>query len=102
MTVGATSAIHRSRAVLIGIILILTCLEIIGARPRDEGDLIRAVRSMFADEQGEVRYFLKWSDLNEDGNPEAIVHIVGPGVCGSGGCDTLIFSRTRRGFRLVS
>ena len=94
--------IQRSKAAFVGSILIFACLEVISAQSHGERDVIRAVRSMFSNEYGEVRYFLKWSDLNEDGTPEAIVHVVGPGVCGSGGCGTLIFSRTRQGFRLVS
>jgi len=41
-------------------------------------------------------------DLNDDGRPEVIVHVVGPTACGTGGCPTLVFSPRGAGYRLVS
>lgn len=50
----------------------------------------------------EVRYYYNRVDLNGDGNFEAIVHLVGPAICGTGGCNTLILQPARNGYRLVS
>jgi hypothetical protein len=50
----------------------------------------------------EVRYYYNRVDLNADGNLEAIVHLVGPSICGTGGCNTLILQPARNGYRLVS
>ena len=52
------------------------------------------------DEQ--VRYYYNRVDLNGDGKPEVIAHLVGSYVCGTGGCDTLIFQPAGDGYRLVS
>lgn len=51
---------------------------------------------------GEVRYFQAEQDLNDDGSPEVIVHIVGPQVCGSGGCETLVFRQKADALALVA
>ena len=50
----------------------------------------------------EVSYYYNRVDLNADGKPEVIAHITGRYVCGTGGCDTLIFQPVRGGYRLVS
>ena len=50
----------------------------------------------------EVSYFYNHVDLNGDGKPEVIAHITGRYVCGTGGCDTLIFQTAKGGYRLVS
>jgi hypothetical protein len=63
---------------------------------------VTALREVYSEDEGEARYFLKWFDLNGDGIPEAVVHVVGPHVCGTGGCDTHIFARRSGGYRLVS
>ena len=36
-----------------------------------------------------TRYLAGTSDLNGDGRPELLVHLVGPMACGTGGCPTL-------------
>ena len=41
---------------------------------------------------GAISYALAWRDLNADGTDEAIVHLVGPWFCGSGGCTTLVLT----------
>lgn len=56
----------------------------------------------YPDYLGEVRYFQAEQDLNDDGQPEVIVHVVGPQVCGSGGCETLVFSREAEALTLVA
>ena len=55
-----------------------------------------------ASENEQVRYYYNRVDLNGDGKPEVIAHLVGQSICGTGGCDTLIFQPTRNGYRLVS
>lgn len=50
----------------------------------------------------EVRYFYNRVDLNADGKPEVIVFLLGSYICGTGGCDTLIFQTEGDGYRLVS
>ncbi len=39
-----------------------------------------------------MRYALAWSDLNGDGADEAIVHLITPYFCGTGGCNTLVLT----------
>jgi hypothetical protein len=57
---------------------------------------------MYSDEDGELWYFIKWFDLNGDSIPEAIVHMIGPNVCGTSGCDTHVFARRGGDYRLIS
>lgn len=40
-----------------------------------------------------LRYALAWHDLNGDGADEAIVYLVSPYYCSSGGCNTLVLTR---------
>ena len=42
-------------------------------------------------ENEDLRAFFAFHDLNGDGAQEAVVHLTGPGVCGTGGCTTLVF-----------
>jgi len=42
------------------------------------------------------------TDLNADGQADAIVLLLGSSWCGSGGCNMLVFRGTKDGFRLVS
>ncbi|QPC97900.1 hypothetical protein [Qipengyuania soli] len=39
-----------------------------------------------------MQYALAWSDLNGDGADEAIVYLITPYFCGTGGCNTLILT----------
>ncbi|WP_128893030.1 hypothetical protein [Erythrobacter sp. HKB08] len=43
-------------------------------------------------DMGELRYALALYDLDGDGAQEAIVHVVSPMLCGSGGCNTLVLT----------
>lgn len=40
-----------------------------------------------------MRYALAWNDLDGDGADEAIVHLVAPYFCGTGGCNTLVLTQ---------
>lgn len=51
-----------------------------------------------------TRYSSAYVDLNGDDKKEAVVYMIGPEACGSGGCPTLVFSpeERRNSYRLVS
>ena len=49
-----------------------------------------------------MRYFASSVDLNGDGQDEVIVHVVGETLCGSEGCETLVFTPSGTGFRRVT
>jgi putative lipoprotein len=48
------------------------------------------------------RYAAAFADLNGDGVGEALVYVIGPTVCGSGGCNLLVLQRSRTGWLLVT
>ena len=60
-----------------------------------------AVRAAYPD-GGALRYQAATLDLNSDGADEAVVHLMGPFVCGSGGCPTLVLTPEGDGWRTVS
>ena len=76
------------------------------ARNAAEAEIRRFLQHQYRDESSEatrqLQYTLAWADLNGDRRDEALVYVSGPYVCGSGGCDLLILSRGRRGWRLMS
>ena len=50
-----------------------------------------------------THYYYNRVDLNGDGRPEVLVYLFGPYMCGSGGCNTLVFRRTEAGpYQLVA
>lgn len=61
-----------------------------------------ALRDLYSSWGGEVRYFASSVDLNGDNRDEIIVHIVGPALCGTEGCDTLVFTPIGDHFRHVT
>lgn len=65
-------------------------------------DVQSTIRKTYGQDGGAVRYVDGSIDLNGDAKPELFVHVVGPMVCGSGGCPTLIFTPAGAGHRLVS
>jgi hypothetical protein len=50
----------------------------------------------------EIRYYYNHIDLNGDGKEETFVLLVGPSVCGTGGCSALVFSTEDDNYKLVS
>lgn len=70
--------------------------------PALPSDIDTAIRGQYASPDAETRYLDGSIDLNGDGRPEVIVHVVGPMACGTGGCPTLVFTPTADGYRLVS
>lgn len=59
------------------------------------------LRSIYSDLDGGIRYLSESADLNGDGDAEVIVYAFGPLICGSGGCDLLVFTPAEGSFRLV-
>ena len=53
-------------------------------------------------EAAPMQYALAWADLNGDGADEAIVHVVTPYFCGSGGCNTLVLTPAGAMWRKVA
>ncbi|WLR51157.1 hypothetical protein LC040_18655 [Bacillus tianshenii] len=49
-----------------------------------------------------VRYYYNRIDLNDDGEEEVFVYLVGPFVCGTGGCSAAIFETINGEYRLLS
>jgi hypothetical protein len=47
-------------------------------------------------------YIAVFRDLNDDGQPEAIVYMTGDDWCGSGGCPTLVLTPAGSSWKLVS
>ena len=83
------------------IVLSLRCLDV-SAQAKLDSSLENQLREMYSEDDGDVRYFPKSFDLNGDGTPEVIVHVVGPSVCGTGGCETHIFARLGTAYKLIS
>ena len=54
------------------------------------------------DDDETTRYIATFRDLNGDGTPEAIVYLLSNGWCGSGGCKTLVLTRTGTSWRIVA
>jgi uncharacterized protein len=63
-------------------------------------DVVHAIRKAYGDD--ELRYFDRAVDLDGDGKPELVVYVVGPTVCGSGGCDLLVFTPAGAGYRRLA
>ena len=60
------------------------------------------LQELYRDTPGPVHYFAKQADLDSDGRPECIVHVAGPMVCGTGGCNTLVLAGDDAGLEVVS
>ncbi len=65
-------------------------------------DVESRLRALYGDLGGELRYFDAATDLNGDGRPEVVVYAYGPMLCGTGGCNTLVFTPDASGYRLVA
>ena len=88
-----------------GIIAAAGCIAV-PAAAQAPGDIVRVERFLRATvgqagEDRDARYAVAFADLNGDRRHEAIVHLVGSSMCGSGGCEVLVLSPTRTGYRLV-
>jgi hypothetical protein len=65
-------------------------------------ELVDQLLEEMRDQPGPIYFFAAQADLDQDERPEWIVHVVGPAVCGTGGCDTLVFATTPYELRLVA
>jgi hypothetical protein len=74
----------------------------IAAGPDERTELEALLAARYADFAADARYFAGSADLDGDGVAEIIVHVAGPGVCGTGGCDTLVFTRKGGALRLLA
>ncbi len=66
------------------------------------GAALATLRADFDATAAEARYFAHAIDLNDDGQDELVVHVAGPAVCGTGGCNTLILTPQGAIYRLVA
>ncbi len=55
-----------------------------------------------ADDTGKARYRAVRADLNDDGQAEVFVYMMGPYFCGTGGCNLLVFSQGMDGYLLLA
>lgn len=55
-----------------------------------------------AGDANEIRYHYNKVDLNGDGISDAIVFASGDSICGTGGCEVLIFKGGDKGFDLIT
>jgi len=53
-------------------------------------------------DEDNIRYYYNKVDLNEDGNPEVFVYLVGSPVCGTGGCSAAILKKVNEEYTLLS
>jgi hypothetical protein len=72
------------------------------AGPDERAELEALLAARYADFAADARYFAGSADLDGDGVAEIIVHVAGPDVCGTGGCDTLVFTRKGGALRLLA
>ncbi|KGP71300.1 hypothetical protein [Pontibacillus yanchengensis] len=69
---------------------------------RDE-DIEKAFSEVYDVKPGDnVRYYYNRIDLNDDHNPETFVFLVGPNVCGTGGCSALILQKVDKQYNVIS
>jgi hypothetical protein len=93
------------KGLLLAIVIVATTVTPANAeslRQTSDKELLAAIRGL--EPEAEDRYFFAYTDLNGDGRKEAIVYLIGPHTCGSGGCHTVIFSPQEKGkgYRLVT
>lgn len=48
------------------------------------------------------KYIAAFRDLNDDGKEEAIVYVIGPDWCGTGGCVTLVLVESGPSWKVIS
>lgn len=75
------------------------------AVPAADGGVVAleaALREALGPDAGEARYVAGRADLDGDGRAEAVAHVAGPLLCGTGGCPTLVFTPEGDGLRLVT
>ena len=71
-----------------------------GASNADEESIRKLFQSR--DNDKSTRYLAVFRDLNGDGAPEAIVYLIGPQWCGSGGCHLFILQKSGGNWKTVT
>jgi hypothetical protein len=95
----------RRRLRTLATALVLAVLGGCAGSPQQDttsAQLAKELGQVLGDVPGPIHYFAKQVDLNGDGRAEFVVHVAGPMVCGTGGCDTFVFAQEGSGLRLVS
>ena len=64
-----------------------------------EASLRRFAIQFFEDAE---RYYYNRADLNGDGKSEILVYMVGPRICGSGGCSLFVLANERDEYRIIT
>lgn len=63
---------------------------------------LRRPQGSAAGGMGRVSYVYGRTDLDGDGRQDVLVYLMGPYVCGTGGCTLQVFRQEARGYRLIS
>lgn len=76
----------------------------IKSEKKPDPELERAFSKEFGIKRGEdkVRYYYNRIDLNGDEIPETFVYLIGPALCGTGGCSGLVLERANSGYEVIS
>lgn len=63
-----------------------------------------SIRKLFKarDNDKSTQYLAVFRDLNDDGVPEALVYLMGPQRCGSGGCNLYILQKRAGSWKIVT
>lgn len=93
---------RRSLAVALLVLAIAVLSVGCAAQPDPRAGLDDALIGVMGDMTGPIHYFSGTADLDGDQQPELLVYVAGPMVCGTGGCNTLVFDRRNDELRLVA
>jgi hypothetical protein len=64
--------------------------------------VLAAVRAGIGGDLGaDARFAIAFGDLNDDHQPEAIVHLADRAYCGSGGCTTVVLTNAADGWHVI-
>jgi len=76
----------------------------INSETKRDLNLEEAIKKEFDlnEEVKNIRYYYNKIDLNGDGIPEVFVYLVGPYVCGTGGCSGVIFKQENGEYKVLS
>ncbi|WP_226678252.1 hypothetical protein [Mesobacillus jeotgali] len=76
----------------------------IKSETKPDPELEEAFSTEFGIKRGEdkVRYYYNRIDLNGDEVPETFVYLIGPVVCGTGGCSGLVLEHANGGYEAIS
>ena len=67
--------------------------DTLSPNPANEEEDIRLFLLQEYPDASPLQYALAWNDLDGDGTDEAIVYLVSPYFCGTGGCNTLVLAQ---------